>query len=107
MMQTDATARNRLPHSVEFEAEIHNRTIEIPAEQWEALAARAAGERVHVIVLATERTPPAVGYAGADLLQAVAEKGYASAIDYLLDHPLAVDDPKPLSRDELYDRTRR
>jgi len=43
-------------YAIEFQAQIHNGVIEIPAEQREALLAKINGGSVHVIVLAPSNT---------------------------------------------------
>jgi len=69
-------------YAVEFQAQIKNGTIEIP----EAYRSRFK-ERVRVILLAEE------------------ESTRASLIDQLLQHPIKVPGFKPLTREDLYERS--
>lgn len=69
-------------YAVEFRAKVKNGSIEIPEEY----RARFK-ERVRVILLAEE------------------ESTAANFIDELLQHPVRIPGFKPLTRDEIYDRT--
>ena len=67
---------------VEFQAKVKNGSIEIPKEYQTRFK-----ERVRVILLAEE------------------ENTAANFIDYLLQHPVPIPGFKPLTRDEIYERT--
>jgi len=69
-------------YAVEFQAQIKNGTIKIP----EAYRSRFK-ERVRVILLAEEESPA------------------MTLIDQLLQHPLKVAGFKPLTREEMYERS--
>jgi hypothetical protein len=69
-------------YAVEFQAQIKNGTIEIP----EAYRSHFK-ERVRVILLAEEESPT------------------ITLIDQLLQHPLKVPGFKPLTREEMYERS--
>lgn len=69
-------------YTVEFQAQIKNGTIEIP----EAYRSHFK-ERVRVILLAEEESPT------------------MTLIDQLLQHPVKVPGFKPLTREEMYERS--
>jgi hypothetical protein len=69
-------------YTVEFQAKVKNGSIEIPEEYRTRFK-----ERVHVILFAEE------------------ESTAANFIDHLLQHPVQLPGFKPLTRDEIYDRT--
>ena len=75
-----ATMRSVM-QAVEFDAKIKNGKIEIPPNYQNKL-----GENVKVILLAEEK------------------EDSIDMIDYLTKHPINVNNFKPLSRDEIYDR---
>jgi hypothetical protein len=72
----------RAMYAVEFQAKIKNGTIEIPE-----VYRKRFKERVRVILLAEE------------------ESTTVNLIDQLLQHPLKVAGFKPLTREEIYERT--
>lgn len=92
-------------YAIEFQAQIRDGKIEIPAEEREALAAQVNGGTVRVIVMAPEKKQAAAATEKIDLVQDAKNKGYDSFIKYLLDHPLQIPDFRPLTRDEIYDRS--
>ena len=69
-------------YAVEFEATVRNGLIEVPAELRETLS-----EQVRVILLAREP-----------------RKRGRNLIEHLMDHPLHLADPRPLTREEVYER---
>jgi hypothetical protein len=75
-------SEERAMYAVEFQAKIKNGTIEIPE-----VYRKRFKERVRVILLAEE------------------ESTIVNLIDQLLQHPLKVAEFKPLSREEIYERT--
>ena len=69
-------------YAVEFQAKVRNGSIEIPKEYRTRFK-----ERVRVILLAEE------------------EGTAATFIDHLLEHPVHIPGFKPLTREEIYERT--
>ena len=69
-------------YAVEFQAKVKNGSIEIPEVYRDRFK-----ERVRVILLAEE------------------ESGTANLIDQLLQHPVKVAGFKPLTREEIYERS--
>lgn len=69
-------------YAVEFEATVRNGVIEVPAEVRESLS-----DRVRVILLVREE-----------------RKGKRNRVEYLMDHPVRLADPGPLTREETHER---
>ena len=69
-------------YAVEFQAKVKNGSIEIPEEYRPRFK-----ERVRVILLAEE------------------ESTVANFIDHLLQHPIPIPGFRPLTREEIYERT--
>ena len=69
-------------YSFEFEAQLSNGRIEIPAEYKDKIAGK-----VHVIVSSQERSTTS-----------------ADMIDRLLEHPLEMESFRPLTREEIHER---
>ena len=69
-------------YAVEFEATVRNGLIEVPAELRKTLS-----ERVRVILLVREP-----------------RKRRRNVIEHLMDHPLHLPNPRPLTREEIYER---
>lgn len=90
--------------AIEFQAQIRNGMIEIPAEEREALAAQIKGGIVRVIVMAPEPKQAAAAMTQVDLVQDAKDKGYDSFVDYLLDHPVRIPDIEYLTREEAHER---
>lgn len=67
---------------IEFETIIHKGTIEVPKEH----ADKVQG-RVRVIIITDE-------------------KEHLDMVEYLMEHPLKAEEFTPLSREEIYDRTK-
>lgn len=95
-------------YAIEFQTQIHDGMIEIPAEQREALLSQIDGGVVRVIVMTLERKPVAAVQAQAkpeiDLVQDAKDKGYSSFLDYLLDHPIRIPHVEYLTREEAHER---
>lgn len=66
---------------IEFETIVHQGTIELPREHIDKVHGR-----IRVIIVNAE------------------EQDDIDMVEYLMQHPLKVDDGKPLSREEIYDR---
>jgi hypothetical protein len=75
-------AKENTMYAVEFEATVHDGLIEVPVELRKTLS-----ERVRVILLVREP-----------------RKRKRNAIAELMDHPLRLPDPRPLTREEIYER---
>lgn len=71
-------------YAVEFEATVRNGVIEVPAEVRESLS-----ERVRVILLVREERKG---------------KRKRNRVEYLMDHPVRLVDPRPLTREETHKR---
>ncbi|KYC40172.1 hypothetical protein WA1_26905 [Scytonema hofmannii PCC 7110] len=69
--------------AVEFQANIQNGLVEVPERYRQELENY---KNVRVIILVDETQPQ------------------VDMIDYLLEHPIKVDNQTPLKRDEIYDR---
>jgi hypothetical protein len=86
---------------IRLDAHIVNGKIEFSSKQQKELEAIKSGSPVKVII----RTDDFVNQENVekrDILQEMAERGYESIIDYLMDYPLEIKDFKPLTRDEIY-----
>lgn len=86
---------------IKLDGHIINGKIEISEEQQKELTMIKNGSPIEVIVRAEEpfnqEQPPQ-----RDILQEMAERGYQSIIDYLMDYPLQIEGFKPLTREEIY-----
>jgi hypothetical protein len=77
--------------AIEFQAQIRDGVIEIPAKQREELLAQINGGEVRVIVLAPAVRSPT---------KAIKEPSF---LQYLLENPLYIPDFEPMTREEIYD----
>jgi hypothetical protein len=86
---------------LKLDAHIVDGKIEISEEQRQELNAIKNGAPVEVILRADDLQVSHKESSQRDILQEMAERGYDSIIDYLLDYPLRIEGTY-LTRDELY-----
>lgn len=75
--------------AIEFDTQINQDVIEIPAKYRQRLRKQSAGKPVRVIVLTPETSD---------------QPETTNFIEYLLENPLTAESYTPLNRDEIYDR---
>ena len=86
---------------IKLDAHIVDGKIEISEEQQKELTAIKNGSPVEVIVRTDQPVHQEIT-GKRDLLQEMADRGYDSIIDFLMDYPLQVENFKPLTREEIY-----
>lgn len=87
---------------IKLSAHIVNGKIELSEEQQQKLMVINSDSPVAVIIRAdqtAEQMPEK-----RDILKEMAELGYESIIDYLMDYPFDIPNPIRFTRDELYER---
>jgi hypothetical protein len=92
-------------YAIEFQAKIQDGKIEIPIEKRRQLLSHIETGFVRVIVLTAEEDVADVAPTSTTLVQDAKNKGYDNFIEYLLANPIQAPNFKPLTRDEIYDRT--
>lgn len=86
---------------IKLDAHIVDGKIEISKEQQKELTTIKNGSPVEVIVRTNQPVRQEIT-GKRDILQEMADSGYDSIIDFLMDYPLQVENFKPLTREEIY-----
>lgn len=86
---------------IKLDAHIVDGKIEISKEQQKELKTIKNGSPVEVIVRTDQPVRQEIT-GKRDILQEMADSGYDSIIDFLMDYPLEIENFKPLTREEIY-----
>jgi hypothetical protein len=86
---------------IKLDAHIVDGKIEISEEQQKELTTIKNGSPVEVIVRTDQPVRQEIT-GKRDILQEMADSGYDSIIDFLMDYPLEIENFKPLTREEIY-----
>ncbi len=87
---------------LKLDAHIVDGKIEISKEQCQELNAIKNGAPVEIILRANDFQVNQEKSHQRDILREMAERGYDSIIDYLMDYPLYIEGMTYLSREEIY-----
>lgn len=87
---------------IKLDAHIVDGKIEITEGQRQELSGIKNGSPVEVILRANEMQTNQRGPDHRDILREMAERGYDSIIEYLMDYPLYIEGITFMTRDEIY-----
>lgn len=87
---------------LKLDAHIVDGKIEISKEQSQELNSIKNGSPVEIILRAKELQGAQEKSHQRDILREMAERGYDSIIDYLMDYPLYIEGITFMTRDEIY-----
>ncbi len=90
--------------AIEFQTTLKEIITAVPMQQRHELLSYTEDEQVRVIVLTSPVPSPPAIVPPLDRLTDARDKGYTDFLEYLMDYPVAVDQPIRWTREELHER---